>query len=183
MSDILSDFLSEYIKKIWVKGEIITAEGLNNLETGVSDALKKAGLAISAAEEAANGGTKMESGWYNGTGVSGTEGATLTFSFVPKFIIIIGLVEFTYSSVSYDEIWFGFLFPEKGMRVQFYCDESQNKTYFSMYNKGINVDGTSVLITNNGGGINNPQQARYCFNANCWGTGEVDRGYHYVAFG
>ena len=34
--------MSDYIKKTWVDGEVITAEGLNNLETGIVEAKKEA---------------------------------------------------------------------------------------------------------------------------------------------
>lgn len=43
--------MSDYIKKTWKDGEVITAEGLNNMETGIAEAKKAAEQAAGAASK------------------------------------------------------------------------------------------------------------------------------------
>ena len=83
-------YLSEYKKKVWADDDVITAQSLNNLEIGVTEALAKAAQSLYKSQEAMDSTVKMESGYYNGTNQSGLGNEnTLTFSFKPKIVIIV----------------------------------------------------------------------------------------------
>lgn len=114
--------MSEYRRHTWADGEVITAEKLNNIEEGITEAKKGAenidmkvdrtdivnnldtdapdkplsaaqGVVLSdmIAEVSAvfSSASKIETGSYVGTGVSGQDKPnTLTFDFPPKIVIV-----------------------------------------------------------------------------------------------
>ena len=134
-------------------------------------------------------GTKVETGWYNGTG---TKTLTLTFSFVPKIIFIIG--RYGTDTTQKNKI-FGCIFPSDGVLLNINAADTGTQLFLvhtpkpsnesiSSEHPEITIDGTSVTIYNN-------QMDTYAlniFNAESTNTvqqydGGYHRGYWYVAIG
>lgn len=88
----------------------------------------------------ADKGTEMAGGYYNGTGETSLE---LTFSFVPKVILIIEKVRY-FNLTNKGRAGFGIVFPEKGIVLRSYNDNGDKNV---VVNDGASVALNEKIVT------------------------------------